>query len=166
MDCCWLDHPKTNSSIASIRRPTPEHHPQSGSGANCGDANDSAQATRTCARRFESPGLFYQAYAYACVSRAGRSDDAMRTIFEAKVSSPVLLMQSLLPGLFSEGGEAVFLNSWVVLNTGKTAGRYASKHAVTSFADSLRTETNAKGIRMLSVFSGRTATQGQKLICK
>src|SRR5229473_853868 len=56
-------------------------------------------------------------------------------------------------------GQIVFINSSAGLRSPATAGQFAAtQHAFRSIADSLRDEVNADGIRVLSVYPGRTAT--------
>jgi len=82
--------------------------------------------------------------------------------YRTNVRAPYLLTQALLPMIKSRQGQIVFLNSSVGLNAKGTLGQYAaSKHALKALADSLREEVNADGIRVLSVFLGRTATPMQ-----
>jgi NAD(P)-dependent dehydrogenase (short-subunit alcohol dehydrogenase family) len=84
--------------------------------------------------------------------------------YAINVRTPYLLTQRLLPLLTSARGQIVFINSSVGL-TAKQAdlGQYsATKHALKAVADSLREELNPKGIRVLSVYLGRTATPLQE----
>jgi short-subunit dehydrogenase len=79
--------------------------------------------------------------------------------YKANVRGPLMLTQKLLPLLKKPRGQIVFINSSTGLNASANAGYYsASKHAFKAIADSLRDEVNADGIRVLSVFPGRTAT--------
>lgn len=76
---------------------------------------------------------------------------------------PYLLTQALLPELKATQGQVVFINSTLGLNAKRPeAGQYAAtQHALKAVADSLREEVNPDGIRVLTVFSGRTATRRQ-----
>jgi NADP-dependent 3-hydroxy acid dehydrogenase YdfG len=79
--------------------------------------------------------------------------------YSTNVRGPLMLTQKLLPLLKKPRGQIVFINSSAGLNASVNAGYYsASKHAFKAIADSLRDEVNADGIRVLSVFPGRTAT--------
>lgn len=90
-------------------------------------------------------------------------DRQLQTNFRA----PFLLTQKLLPRLKSRKGQIVFLNSSQGLNATANVGAYAAtKHALKAFADSLRSEVNEEGVRVLSVFLGRTATPLQMAIYK
>lgn len=85
--------------------------------------------------------------------------------FRTNVRGPYLLTQTLLPLLKICPGQIVFVNSTVGLNARATVGQYAAtQHAVKAIADCLREEVNADGIRVISVFPGRTATPRQELI--
>jgi NADP-dependent 3-hydroxy acid dehydrogenase YdfG len=71
----------------------------------------------------------------------------------------------LLPLLKKSQGQIVFINSSVGLNARASVGQYAAtKHALKAIADSLREEVNADGIRVLSVYPGRTASPMQEAI--
>jgi NAD(P)-dependent dehydrogenase (short-subunit alcohol dehydrogenase family) len=86
--------------------------------------------------------------------------------YAANVRGPYLLTQRLLPALTNSRGQIVFINSSAGL-TAKRAdiGQYAAtKHALKAIADSLREEVNPKGIRVLTVYLGRTATPMQEFL--
>jgi NADP-dependent 3-hydroxy acid dehydrogenase YdfG len=70
------------------------------------------------------------------------------------------LVQALLPFLRRQRGQIVFINSSVATRAcGSGAGQYvATQYALRAIADSLREEVNSDGIRILSVYPGRTAT--------
>jgi NADP-dependent 3-hydroxy acid dehydrogenase YdfG len=83
--------------------------------------------------------------------------------YRVNVRSPYLLTQALLPMLKSAKGQIVFMNSSAGLEAKAGVGQYAAtKHALKAIADSLRAEVNDDGIRVLSVFPGRTATPLQR----
>jgi NAD(P)-dependent dehydrogenase (short-subunit alcohol dehydrogenase family) len=86
--------------------------------------------------------------------------------YRINVRAPYLLSQALLPMMKSRQGQIVFLNSRVVLlNSGVHSIQYtATKQALKSVADSLREELNPLGMRVLTVFLGRTATPMQAAI--
>jgi NADP-dependent 3-hydroxy acid dehydrogenase YdfG len=69
------------------------------------------------------------------------------------------LIQALLPLLRKRRGQVVFVNSSAGLRSSATVGQFsATQYALRAIADSLRDEVNADGIRVLSVYPGRTAT--------
>lgn len=82
--------------------------------------------------------------------------------YRANVFAPFCLTQALLPILKAAPGQIVFVNSSVGLTAPRDLGQYAAtQHAQKALADSLRTEVNQFGIRVLSVHPGRTATPRQ-----
>jgi len=100
-------------------------------------------------------------------SWAKASADEFRQILETNVLGPYSLTQSLLPYLARARGDVVFINSSIVKGSGADAGQYAAAHhALQSLADSLRAEVNDRGIRVMSVYPGRTATPRQQAIYK
>ncbi|KJH69964.1 SDR family oxidoreductase [Aliterella atlantica] len=85
--------------------------------------------------------------------------------YQINVRAPYLLTQALLPMLLASHGQIVFINSSAGLNAKANVGQYAaSKFALKAIADSLREEVNAAGVRVLSVFPGRTASPMQAAI--
>jgi NAD(P)-dependent dehydrogenase (short-subunit alcohol dehydrogenase family) len=84
--------------------------------------------------------------------------------YRVNVRAPYMMTKSLLPRLLERQGEIVFVNSSAGYHPGHAGfGAYAaSKHALRALADSLRAEVNPKGVRVLTVFPGRTATEMQK----
>ena len=97
------------------------------------------------------------------LTRVQELDDLFRT----NVRLPFILTQSLLPLLRLRPGQIVFINSSQGLEARATTSLFAStQHALKAFADSLRQEVNAEGIRVLSVYPGRTATARMKALYK
>jgi NADP-dependent 3-hydroxy acid dehydrogenase YdfG len=85
--------------------------------------------------------------------------------YAANVRAPYLLTQSLLPALCTSGGQIVFINSTVGLEARANVGQFAAtQHALKAIADSLREEINPHGVRVVSVYPGRTATPRQAKI--
>jgi NADP-dependent 3-hydroxy acid dehydrogenase YdfG len=79
--------------------------------------------------------------------------------YATNVRGPLLLTQLLLSLLKKPCGQVVFINSSLGLTTRASTGHFsATQHAFKAIADSLRDEVNSEGIRVLSVFPGRTAT--------
>ena len=80
-------------------------------------------------------------------------------MYRSNVRGHYYLIQTMLPLLRKSQGQIVFINSSAGLRSPATAGQFsATQHAFRSVADSLRDEVNALGIRVLSVYPGRTAT--------
>jgi NAD(P)-dependent dehydrogenase (short-subunit alcohol dehydrogenase family) len=76
---------------------------------------------------------------------------------------PYALLQKLLPMLIESKGQIVFINSTQGLKAAAGIGQYAAtKHAMKAVADSLRDEVNGDGVRVMSIFLGRTATELQR----
>ena len=88
--------------------------------------------------------------------------------YAINVRAPYLLTQRLLPLLAASHGQIVFVNSSLGLAVKRSGvGQYAAtKHALKAIADSLREEVNPRGIRVLSIYPGRTATPMQEAICR
>jgi NADP-dependent 3-hydroxy acid dehydrogenase YdfG len=82
--------------------------------------------------------------------------------YKVNVRAPYVLTQGLLPIIKARQGQIVFVNSTAGLRAGANASQYASsKHALKAVADSLREEINGGGVRVLSLFLGRTASPMQ-----
>ena len=89
--------------------------------------------------------------------------DDFELLFRTNVLAPFLLTQAMLPLIRIRLGQVVFMNSSAGLSAGTHRGPYAAtKHALKAIADSLRAEVNVDGIRVLSVYPGRTATPLQE----
>jgi NADP-dependent 3-hydroxy acid dehydrogenase YdfG len=85
--------------------------------------------------------------------------------YRTNVRAPYLLTQALLPLLKARNGQIVFINSTMGLSAKASAGQYAAtKHGLKAIADSLRAEVNPDGVRVVSVFSGNTATPMQAAV--
>jgi NAD(P)-dependent dehydrogenase (short-subunit alcohol dehydrogenase family) len=77
--------------------------------------------------------------------------------------APFLLTGALLPALRTTRGMIALVNSSVVKQPRAGIAAYAaSKAGLRAFADCLRTEVTQDGIRVLSIFPGRTATPMQR----
>jgi len=87
--------------------------------------------------------------------------------FDAAIATnlraPFLLTAGLLPALRAARGMVVVVNSSVVNGARPGIAAYAaSKAGLRAFADCLRTEVSPDGVRVLSIFPGRTATPMQR----
>jgi len=106
----------------------------------------------------------------AGVIRQGRMGDCpiedLDIQYATNVRAPYALTKRLLPLLTASRGQIVFINSSAGLNAKRAeVGQYAAtKHALRAIADSLREEVNPKGVRVLSVYLGRTATPMQEAV--
>lgn len=92
------------------------------------------------------------------------SVDELDRQYRVNTRAPYLLTQALLPSLITREGQIVFINSSAGFHPAKAgwAAYSASKHALRALADGLRAEVNPKGVRVISVFPGRTATPMQE----
>ncbi|HEY5835789.1 SDR family oxidoreductase [Streptomyces sp.] len=78
---------------------------------------------------------------------------------------PAELTRLLLPQLRLSRGHVVFVNSGAGLTAHAEWGAYAAgKHGLRALADSLRAEEHAGGVRVTSVYPGRTATPMQQKV--
>ncbi|MGW1199908.1 SDR family oxidoreductase [Streptomyces sp. NPDC002536] len=79
--------------------------------------------------------------------------------------TPAELTRLLLPQLRVTKGHVVFINSGAGLRANAEWGAYAaSKHGLKALADALREEEHANGVRVTSVYPGRTATPMQQKV--
>ncbi|ADI14131.1 SDR family oxidoreductase [Truepera radiovictrix] len=82
--------------------------------------------------------------------------------YALNVRAPFLLTQLLLPSLKRARGQVAFLNSGSGLVARASWSQYAAtKHALKALADALREEVKADGVRVVSVYPGRTASPMQ-----
>lgn len=80
----------------------------------------------------------------------------------ANLVAPAELTRLLLPQLRQGRGQIVFVNSGAGLSAAPRWSAYAaSKHGLKALADSLRAEEAEHGVRVTSVYPGRTATPMQ-----
>lgn len=85
--------------------------------------------------------------------------------YQTNVRAPYVLTQGLLSLLKASHGQILFINSSVGITARANVGQYAaSKHALKAVADSLREEVNPAGVRVLSLFLGRTASPMQAAV--
>jgi len=83
----------------------------------------------------------------------------------ANLVGPYALIHQLLPSLIEARGQVVFINSTQGLRAGGGIAQFAAtQHAMKAIADSLRDEVNVSGVRVTSIFLGRTATERQRAI--
>ncbi len=109
--------------------------------------------------------LIHSAGAYAMDSFRVSSGATFDRLYRVNVRAPFLLTQALLSKLIDRQGQIVFINSSAGVQAKAQVAQYAAtKHALKAVADSLRDEINADGVRVLSVFPGRTATPMQASI--
>lgn len=124
------------------------------------------ELTRLLAR--ELPGvdiLIQNAGIHSSGAVVQASLEVLDTLFLTNVRAPYTLTQALLPMLKARRGQIVFINSSSGLLAKPLTAQYdATKHALKAIADALRGEVNPDGVRVLSVYLGRTATEMQARI--
>lgn len=96
----------------------------------------------------------------------GEQDHAVWThTLAVNTVAPAELTRVLLPRVRAGRGSIVFVNSGAGLNASAGWGSYAaSKFALRALADSLRAEETGRGVRVTSVYPGRTATSMQQRV--
>ncbi len=81
------------------------------------------------------------------------------------LTSPAILTRELLPHLRAGAGTVVFVNSGAGLSAHAQWSAYAaSKFGLRGFADALRAEETEHGVRVSSIYPGRTATPMQEKV--
>ncbi|MCK1797638.1 SDR family oxidoreductase [Streptomyces sp. XM4193] len=96
----------------------------------------------------------------------GRVDELTPKVWDATLAAnlvaPAELTRLMLPQVRLVRGHVVFVNSGAGLHAHPHWSAYAaSKHGLKALADSLRGEEAAAGVRVTSVYPGRTATPMQ-----
>jgi short-subunit dehydrogenase len=82
--------------------------------------------------------------------------------YRVNLRAPLLLTQLLLPALRSARGQVVFVNSSAALKASAENVLYAAtKHGLKALADGLREEVSPQGVRVTSIYVGRTDTPMQ-----
>jgi NADP-dependent 3-hydroxy acid dehydrogenase YdfG len=127
------------------------------------DITDDSQVTAlTTELAAATPGVDILVHAAAVIAlgavRTAPTEDLDRQ-YRVNLRAPFLLTQQLLPGIETRRGQIVFINS----SAGQVAPPHAAQYAATKFglralADSLRAQVNDLGVRVLTVYPGRTAT--------
>ncbi|MFC1639652.1 SDR family NAD(P)-dependent oxidoreductase [Gemmatimonadota bacterium] len=88
-------------------------------------------------------------------------------MYRVNVRAPYVLTQKLIPALKNTKGQVVFMNSSAGLNAKAGAAQYAAtKHGLKAISDSFREEVNSAGIRVISIYPGRTASPMQEKVCR
>lgn len=93
------------------------------------------------------------------------SVDDWATQLRVNLVAPAALTRVALPALRAARGTVVFVNSGAGLHAHPEWSAYAaSKHGLRALADSLRAEEAGSGVRVCSVYPGRTATPMQEKV--
>jgi NADP-dependent 3-hydroxy acid dehydrogenase YdfG len=91
--------------------------------------------------------------------------DAWQQQLDVNLTAPFVLTRALLPALRAARGQVVLVNSGAGLIANPTwAGYAASKFGLRALADALRAEEGEHGVRVTTVFPGRTATAMQEKV--
>jgi NAD(P)-dependent dehydrogenase (short-subunit alcohol dehydrogenase family) len=132
-----------------------------------GDLGDEAAIAALAARSGRAFGgldvLIHAAGEYLAGDLADAHPADLDRLYRINLRAPFLLTRACLPALRARRGQIVFLNSSVTARRG--VGLYAAtKLALRGLADSLRAEINPAGVRVLSVYPGRTASAMQERV--
>jgi len=88
-----------------------------------------------------------------------------RRTLDVNLLAPAELTRLCLPSLRAARGHVVFVNSGAGLRANPLWASYAaSKHGLRALADALRGEEREQGVRVTSVYPGRTATAMQEKV--
>jgi NADP-dependent 3-hydroxy acid dehydrogenase YdfG len=103
---------------------------------------------------------------YASGTVAAQPANVFDAMLRANVLGPLELVRRLLPLLIKSQGDIVFINSLVtrVSNLSGRAHFAAGYHALKAISAGLRDEVNDLGVRVLTVFPGKSATPRQERI--
>jgi NADP-dependent 3-hydroxy acid dehydrogenase YdfG len=116
----------------------------------------------------ELPELDLLVHAAGVYARAPLADGPVAEldrVFAVNLRAPYLLTQLLLPSLIRAEGQVAFVNSTIVQRPAADEIAYAaSKAALRALADGLRQEVGGTGVRVLSVYAGRTDTPMQETV--
>lgn len=114
--------------------------------------------------RFGGAGLLVHALgAYVSGTVADTPVEELDRQLRINLRAPYALTRRLLPGLQERRGQIVFVNSSIATRARGSLGAYAaSKAALKALADALRDEVNPAGVRVVSVYPGRTASPMQE----
>lgn len=91
--------------------------------------------------------------------------DSLIRQLQVNTIAPYALTHLFLPTLRRRRGDIVFINSRAGLHAYGGMTQYcASKHALRAIADGLREEVSRDGVRVISIYPGKTATPMQQRI--
>jgi short-subunit dehydrogenase len=109
--------------------------------------------------------LIHSAGEYARCDVSALSADQWRALDAINLHAPMLLTAACMPQLRAASGQIVFINSSAALSASAGLSAYAAgKRGLQAAADALRQEVNSDGIRVLSIFPGRTDTPMQRAV--
>jgi NADP-dependent 3-hydroxy acid dehydrogenase YdfG len=133
------------------------------------DFSDEPALTATVARidagcdRLDA--LVHAAGIYSTAAFERAADATLAALFQVNVSAVFTVTRAFLPLLERAGGDIVVINSSIVARPARGVAHYAaSKHALKGLTDALREEIKGSGIRVTSLYPGRTATPTQETV--
>jgi short-subunit dehydrogenase len=120
------------------------------------------EATRAMLDEGDVDTLVHCAGAIALGAFAAITTEDLDRQLRVNLRAPVLLTRALLPGIRRRKGQIVFVSSLAAHGASANNAVYsATKHGLTAIADGLREELNPDGVRVLTLYPGRTATPMQ-----
>jgi NADP-dependent 3-hydroxy acid dehydrogenase YdfG len=109
--------------------------------------------------------LVHSAGAYLSSPTHLMTAERWRSLDSINLHAPILLTTACLRQLRAATGQVVFINSSAAVSAAAGLAAYAaSKRGLQAAADVLRRELNQDGIRVLSLFPGRTDTPMQRAV--
>jgi NADP-dependent 3-hydroxy acid dehydrogenase YdfG len=109
--------------------------------------------------------LAHSAGAMALGSFESIEPSTLDELYRVNLRAPFVLTRRLLAALKAARGQIVFVNSSAGLRASAENALYAAtKHGLKALADGLRDEVNPEGVRVISVYPGRTATPMQRSV--
>jgi NADP-dependent 3-hydroxy acid dehydrogenase YdfG len=100
---------------------------------------------------------------FGTVADAGA--DQLERLVRTNLLAPYALTRATLPLLERSRGDVVFINSSAGIRPSAGVAAYgATKHALRGLADALRDEVDPLGIRVTSIYPGRTQTPMQESV--
>jgi NADP-dependent 3-hydroxy acid dehydrogenase YdfG len=127
------------------------------------ELTDTGQLARAVAGIDRLNVLVHAAGGITISSLADTPADAWRRTLDVNVVAVAELTRLLLPALRAAAGRVVLVNSGQGHRASAHWGAYAaSKFALRAYADVLRAEEAGRGVRVTSVFPGRTGTDMQR----
>ena len=110
-------------------------------------------------------GVVHSAGVVDVAAVADTDADSLRRTVDVNLVAPMLLTKAVLEQVREGRGTHVFVNSGSGLNANPTWASYnASKFGLRGFADALRQEEREHGVRVSTVYPGRTATPMQEQV--
>jgi NAD(P)-dependent dehydrogenase (short-subunit alcohol dehydrogenase family) len=131
------------------------------------DLTDAAETEALVRAACATPlhGVVHAAGVIALGTVAGARIEDLELQWRVNLEAPYRLTQLLLPALRSGGGHVVFINSGSGRRANAGWAAYAAtKFALRALADALRAEEAAHGVRVTSIYPGRTDTPMQRAV--